>query len=127
MDAEVSRVPGEGELMGFDEQVEEIYLEGGWWAVEYEVRSFPVNQRMLVGLRATFIKQRLIWEGKLDRESLEDPCGVCCAVPQIMDTDGPDCDFCPLLVACGERFSRSPETNMMRAFEAYMAEHKKFV
>jgi len=116
--------------MGFDEEVRGIYRK---WRdsddLEVLIGCFPPEHRMLVGLRATFIKQRMIWERKLKKRVQDDePCGVCIAVSlECSGGQGIDCDHCPVQMACAGRGESTAQENMMHAYRAYMKEHNKFV
>lgn len=116
--------------MSFDEDVERIYTTpnapGDYVAKELEkiIFRFPEEHRMLVGLRASFIKHRLIYEDKISfTRHTNEYCGVCLVVG--ISKDGPNCGQCPVYTPCMQRNRIGRKHNMMAAYGAYMKEHEK--
>jgi len=121
--------------MGFDEKVEKIYLEENHGRT-YDflndlINSFPKKYKLLVGLRASFIKWDMISERKLSRQEYETrPCGLCHAISTGSDWGSWSCENCPASKIVGEYCIKVRKMNIkdikQNLFDMYMDEHKKW-
>jgi len=111
-------------MKSFDERIEAVYMESVYGytcsPLREEIRAFPPEYRALVGARATFIKQRLLYEKKIGVQHIKNSCGLCMVHPS-------SCDQCPAEQHCPKIDSLSPYRRMMITHKIYMAEHEKFV
>ena len=75
--------------MSFDEEIERIYLNAKnpndiLDKLEKVLTCYPKEHKLLVGLRASYLKQRLILEERIDKyEHDEVACGCCIALDNI--------------------------------------------
>lgn len=123
--------------MNFDEKIESIYLNADdqssfiYTYIDNQLKEvllrYPPEHRLLVGLRASYIKQRLILEGRIDKKVHDDiVCGLCVVLAELRGKHF-DCRICLLSTPCFHRHDYSDKRNLKEVYKAYMNEHKKFV
>lgn len=115
--------------MSFDQDVTDIYIQCSGGNVEGKlekiINRFPVKHRKLVGLRATYIKQKLIWCKRIERKEHEVfLCGACVVTKA---AGMYKCSKCALKKEDCLNRSHVPQiVNVEIVYEAYMKEHRKF-
>lgn len=110
--------------MNFDQRIEEAYSNDHnpnkvIRLLERAILAFPPGQRLLVGARASFIKHKLLYEGKIEARHIEALCGLC-----IYTSHG--CLSCPAEAHCQDMAHLKPQERMNITYDIYMEEHNKF-
>jgi hypothetical protein len=108
----------------FDKRIEDIYVnckdpDYVPPELEKEFKRYPGEYKLLLGTRATFIKQKLLYEKKISNCHLKKLCGLCVYF-------GFFCTACPAVGYCRKLRLITPYDRMMIAYAIYMKEHKKF-
>lgn len=122
--------------MGFDEKIENIYTEFSDFDKVYDklsalLRKYPKKYRLLLGMRASFIKWDLISKRKLKRWAYEDQqCGMCHAFGCRNSNYWWTCGNCPAQekvgIYCQKIYKMSAKDIKKHIFNLYMEEHKKW-